>query len=193
MDTQQQETPSVKTRYIPRPTKRIPRGQSRKLQAHKALALMEMGVTIPDAAKACDVVPSTLYRFLDKIDHEKQALIKYKDNRADFKALLQVKADDKMVMIIDTITPDTILTMSEPAKKGYLDVLNNISGTHFDKERVERGESIGVLDYHVVSVNIQADFEQARKMLEQARALKASTTCQSGGETSVVVDAEEIR
>jgi len=130
----------------PRPDKGKLR-TARKINRKRVIELIDQGVSVPVVAASQQVAPTTIYRFLEKIDKEKQSLIKYKSGRADHKALLQLKTEDKIHIIMETITDDSVKAMSDSSKKGFLDVLNNISGTAYDKERLERGQSTQNIAY----------------------------------------------
>lgn len=128
--------PPVK-RIYPANRKRTPR----KLNDEKVLAMAKAGVPAADIARHQGVDPSTIHRFLQA---HKQILTDvdiYKAQRADIHAGIQLKALDVQERILATITDGVLEAAKLTEKAMLLNSLNNVFGTCFDKERLERGES----------------------------------------------------
>ncbi len=97
---------------------------------------------MPDIANRLGVACSTVYRFLDKATPEHAALEAFKANRANVFADLQNKAIKLQIDIIDSFYVDGVPVALTPQQKvGLLGSLNAVSGTIYDKERLELGKS----------------------------------------------------
>ena len=138
------ETVFKRMTAVTEPTKRNPRKAGRKqrikLDEDKALALRAQGATIGEIAEATNTTEPTVYRFLKDMKPEFRALEDFKANRADVFARLQAKAIDLQFKIVNEL--DGILPTLTPSQKaGLAHTLTVVSGTAFDKERLERGQS----------------------------------------------------
>lgn len=104
---------------------------------------------MPAIAQELGVTTSAVYKFLDKHTPEHQALEAFKNNRANVFADLQNKAIKLQCDIIDSFYVDGVPVALTPQQKvGLLGSLNAVSGTIYDKERLELGKStsnVGVL------------------------------------------------
>lgn len=134
-----------------------------KLDEEKTLALHQRGFTNHEIARQLGVAPSTVSRFLQRHQPEQQAVQTFveafKAGRADRLAHLQAKALAVKEKVIDSLT-DAIIDALLPHQKSHLLVsLNNVMGTAYDKERLERGQST---QNHAVLSRLMAEaFEQA--------------------------------
>jgi len=115
--------------------------KARKLDRKKVLDLHAKGLSTQEIAQHQGVAPSTIWRFLQQSEPERQALEQFKTGRADVLARIQAKALDVKERILDTMDNAVIKGMTISQKNGALIALNNVQGTAFDKERLERGES----------------------------------------------------
>ncbi len=115
--------------------------KARKLDRQKVLDLQAKGLSTVEIAHHQGVAPSTVWRFLQQTEPEGQALEQFKSNRADVLARLQAKSLDAQERILDTLKDDVVSELTPSQKSGMLFALNAQSGTVFDKERLERGES----------------------------------------------------
>lgn len=70
------------------------------------------------------------------------AVESFKQNRADVLARIQAKSLDAQERIIDTLNNGVVNALTPSPKSSMLIALNAQSGTTFDKERLERGQSI---------------------------------------------------
>lgn len=103
--------------------------------------MAERGLSNPEIATLLGVNQSTVYRFLERMKPEIGAVEAFKHNRADVLARIQAKSLDAQERIIDTLD-DGLLTAFTPSQKSsMLIALNAQSGTLYDKERLERGQS----------------------------------------------------
>jgi predicted transcriptional regulator len=116
-----------------------------KLNVKKVLSLRRRGLSTHEIAKHEGVAPSTVWRYLDRSEPDRVALERFKENRADVFAELQGKTigvKHRIIQLIEKDIEDGVLNALNPqAKAQYLNVLNNVQGTIYDKERLERGES----------------------------------------------------
>lgn len=123
-----------KSAYIPR-----------KLDRQKVQELRAKGLSVVDIAKHQGLAHTTVLRFLQRTEYEKKQLEKFKANRADEFANLQGKAIAVQHKILDTLDSEIeqgmLSTLNANEKARLLDALNNVQGTIYDKERLERGES----------------------------------------------------
>ena len=97
---------------------------------------------MPDIAKRLGVTTGAVYKFLDKATPEHQALEAFKNNRANVFADLQSKAIDLQRKLIESFYENGVLVALTPQQKtGLMMSLNAVSGTIYDKERLELGKS----------------------------------------------------
>ena len=122
------------------PSERTKRN-ARKMDRAKVVALAKQGMSTLDIARHQNVSPSTVWRFLQQTKPERQALELFKAHRADVLAGLQAKSLDTQERILDTLDDHVINALTPSQKSGLLLALNAVSGTSYDKERLERGES----------------------------------------------------
>ena len=122
----------------PAPAK--PQRKARKINRQKVMQLAAQGLSAVDIGKHQDVSPSTITRFLQAYQVDREALTQYKSGRADILAWLQgrnLKIQTELLSRLDglpeALTPQQIC--------GLLFALNTQHGTLFDKERLERGQS----------------------------------------------------
>lgn len=114
---------------------------ARKLNRAKALQQADRGMTNPEIAKAQSVASSTVFRFMQRMRPEQQAVERFKTGRADMLARLQAKSLDAQERILDTLDDGVVKALTPSQKTGLLMALNAQHGTLFDKERLERGQS----------------------------------------------------
>ena len=128
-----------------KPANRIDRRKHRKprkLDEKKVLELREQGLAVTDIAAHQGVVPSTIWRFLDKTSAAHQELETFKANRANVFADLQNKAMKLQHAVIDSFYVDGVLVpLTAQQKTSLMLSLNAVSGTIYDKERLETGKS----------------------------------------------------
>lgn len=134
-DASKKQKPAHKTRKASKPIKTI------KIKPDEVTALIAQGIPKTEIAKQQGVNYSTLYRYLEKIKAEKTELDQYINDRAAAKALLQIKADDVIARVLDGYTDEKIEAMTDAQKGSLVVACNAVSGTQFDKERLERGQS----------------------------------------------------
>lgn len=128
-----------------KPANRIDRRKHRKprkLDEKKVLELREQGLPVTDIAAHQGVVPSTIWRFLDKTSAAHQELETFKTNRANVFADLQNKAMKLQHAVIESFYENGVLVpLTTQQKTGLMMSLNAVSGTIYDKERLELGKS----------------------------------------------------
>ncbi len=116
-----------------------------KLDVKKVQSLRRRGLSSREIAKHQGVAPSTVWRYLYRSGPDQVALEHFKANRADIFAEMQGKTlgvKTRIIELIEKDIEDGVLNALNPqAKAQYLNVLNNVQGTIYDKERLERGES----------------------------------------------------
>lgn len=115
--------------------------KARKLNRQKVLELAEQGMSTTDIAQHQGVDRSTVWRFLELANPERQALEHFKQHRGDILARLCGKSLEVQEKILDSLDDGVISALNPHQKSGLLAVLNSQSGTLFDKERLERGQS----------------------------------------------------
>jgi IS30 family transposase len=125
---------------MPADTQRTQR-TARKLDRAKVLELAEQGLSTPDIAKHQGVAPSTVFRFLQQTEPERQAVEAFKKERGDVFSRLSAKSLDLQEKIVDTFDDALIAALTPSQKSGLLMTLNVQAGTLYDKERLERGQS----------------------------------------------------
>lgn len=141
---------------------------ARKLDRKKVVDLHKKGLSTEEIAKHQGVAPSTVWRFLQQTKPEQQALEQFKKNRADVLARIQAKSLDTQERILDTLDDAVLSELSPSQKSGLLMSLNAQSGTAYDKERLERGESTQnistvsrMIDARVTSLYRKSESEKA--------------------------------
>lgn len=117
------------------------KAKARRLDRKKVLELHAKGLTSHDIARHQGVAPSTVWRFLQQTEPERQALETFKTGRADVLARLGAKSIDVQERILDTMDDGVIKALLPHQKSGLLIALNAQHGTSYDKERLERGQS----------------------------------------------------
>ena len=115
---------------------------NRKLNERKVQELASLGVCPADIAKHQGVDHSAVWQFLKRKDIERKQIAKYKEDRADLFAALQGKALAVQEQALDHLLGDGVFaSLDDRAKASVLNTVNNIFGTAYDKERLERGQS----------------------------------------------------
>lgn len=114
----------------------------RKINSKKVMDLHARGFSAPEIARQQGVAHSTVWRFLERMKPEIGAVEAFKKNRADVFARLQAKSLDAQERIIDTLDDGVVAALTPSQKSSMLIALNVQSGTAFDKERIERGQSV---------------------------------------------------
>lgn len=124
-----------------RPTTRNQHRKKRTiLDRDKAMAMRAQGATITDIAEATGSSPPAVYGFLRQLEPEFKMIEEFKQHRGDVFARLQAKSIGLQFRIIEDL--DRILpTLTDSQKASLLHTLTVVSGTAFDKERLERGQS----------------------------------------------------
>ena len=127
---------------IEKPAVRTPRKRNaRRLDRKKALMLSERGLGSERIGDLLGVAPSTVWRFLKTNQPERQAIKTYVKDRQEVFQRIQAKALDVQARIIDSLD-DRVLSALEPHQKAkFLDSINTVFGTIYDKERLEAGKS----------------------------------------------------
>ena len=113
----------------------------RKLDHALAIEQAKRGLTNVEIARAQRVDQSTVWRFLQRAKPEIQALEAFKAHRSDYLATLQARCIDVQVRVLQTFTDDVIGALSPRDKSALLFATNAVSGTAYDKERLQRGLS----------------------------------------------------
>lgn len=149
--------PSATARKPPAVTK----SKSLKLDDEKVLAMAKAGVSIQDIAQHQGVADTTVWRFLKAHQGELQAIDIYKAHRADLYAGVQLKALDVQERILSTLTDGVLLAAKPTEKAMILNAVNNVFGTIFDKERLERGQSTA--NVSLIGKMMGGAFESAHK------------------------------
>src|SRR4029077_5065139 len=113
----------------------------RKLDRAKVIELAEQGLKTVDIAKHQGVAPSTIFRFLQHTEPDRQALEVFKKDRGDVFARLSMKSLGLQDKILETFDERIIAALKPHEKGSLLHALNIQAGTLYDKERLERGQS----------------------------------------------------
>jgi len=114
----------------------------RKLNEEQVKDLHKRGLANSEIAKITGLNHVTVWKFLDSIKAESVQLARFKTHRADVFADLQGKALSLQHKLMDHLLGDGILeSMDDKAKVSLANSINNVFGTAYDKERLERGQS----------------------------------------------------
>jgi IS30 family transposase len=151
--------------------KRTHKFSPRKIDPKKVRALHRAGLNQSDIAKQQGVRQSTIWRFLQREKPEMEYLERFKTNRADEMANLQGKTIGLQHEVLDSLhrdlQEDRVSRILPVATKGnLLNALNNVQGTIFDKERLERGESTSNVSIISRMVDSRVTSRYKRKSLE---------------------------
>jgi predicted transcriptional regulator len=119
-----------------------------RIDRKKAKKLYDQGCSTPMIAKFMGVNQSTVWRHLQILKPEKQALKRFQTNRADILAKVQAKSLNLQAELLDTLNDGVIQALKPGEKTGLLMALNAQHGTLFDKERLERGQSTSNQSIH---------------------------------------------
>ena len=121
---------------------RIPR----KLNPVKVRELAAQGLSIPDIAEHQGVNRSTVWRFLERLSPEQEALKRFQETRPDAFALLHGDTLQSHALALTRLREDLededLMRATKPSiKAGILRDVAVAGGVIFDKERLERGQS----------------------------------------------------
>lgn len=114
----------------------------RKLDQKKVLDMHARGFSAPEIAQQQGVAHSTVWRFLERMKPEIGAVEEFKRTRPDVLARIQAKSLDAQERILDTLGEGLVAALTPSQKSSMLIALNAQHGTLFDKERMERGQSV---------------------------------------------------
>ena len=131
--------------------------KARKLDRPKVLELAQQGMSTADISQHQRVAPSTVFRFLQQTEPERQALEHFKKNRADVLARIQAKSLDVQERIIDSLKDPVIDALTPSQKTGMLTALNVVHGTTFDKERLHSALSTHNVSQLTQILNLAVD------------------------------------
>jgi hypothetical protein len=109
---------------------------------------------------------TTVWRFLQQHKESISRVEIFKANRADLLAGLQGDAMDLQKRIIATFDDGMLSALKPGEKTGLLMALNATSGTTFDKERLERGQS--TQNVSLISKMMGSALDSAHKTPEPA-------------------------
>ena len=149
-------------------------GKARKLDRKKVLDLHARGFSAPEIAQQQGVAHSTVWRFLERMKPEIGAVEMFKQNRADVLARIQAKSLDAQERIIDTLDDGLLAALTPSQKSSMLMALNAQSGTAFDKERLERGQSSVNISTISKMVDNQVSTLFKRRVIQQMEAKPVS-------------------
>lgn len=115
---------------------------NRKLNEKKVTELAALGLNDADIAKHQGVSREAVWQFLDRLKIEQKSIERFKADRADVFAGLQGKALAVQEKALDYLLQDGVFGLLEDkAKVSLINSVNNVFGTAYDKERLERGQS----------------------------------------------------
>lgn len=134
-----------------------PRHAERERRAAVTAKLLEQGYSNRQIAKQVGCTSRTIDRLVPQIVAEKQSISEYRTHRADVLADLQRKAHSVMRRVLDSFSDADLSEMTGTQRAGLLRDFSIMSGTMFDKERLERGQSTS---------NIQALLVMAQKNVD---------------------------
>jgi hypothetical protein len=133
-------------------------GPPRRVDAKKLTTLVEKGVKVVDAAKACECSERQAYRILDQFGIESRALEDYKSNRADAFAGIQKKALSVASKVLESMDSREQIEALQPHQKtGLLTTTITAVGILNDKERLERGQSTSNVQSLLLVASKKAD------------------------------------
>ena len=102
----------------------------------------QAGKTTRELGAQYGVAHTTIQRWLDAHQHEQRGIQQYKTSRADIFARIQAKSLRLQEALIEELMEDRLSGLLTPTQKaGMLQSLNVVSGTLYDKERLETGQS----------------------------------------------------
>lgn len=100
------------------------------------------GKTTRELGQQYGVAHTTIQRWLDQHASQQQGVQAYRTQRADVFARIQAKSLSLQESLIDELEDDRLAGVLTPSQKAsFLQSLNVISGTLYDKERLETGQS----------------------------------------------------
>ena len=122
----------------------------RKIDPNKVKSLALLGVAPSDIAKNQNVHPSTITRYLDKININNTALEAFKKNKLNCFGVNQLKAlavKDRVWDWYLEIDKSQFAALTDTAKTGIANAANISLGTTFDKEQVLSGKPTNIIAY----------------------------------------------
>lgn len=122
-------------------SRRLSRIRSR-LPKKQVVDLANKGLNSVEIGKIVDADPSTIRRFIQKIQPEFQWVKDFRSNRADALTTLQAKNLAVQEKILERLSDEGLLSSLTPQQmSGLVFALNTQHGTLYDKERLELGQS----------------------------------------------------
>lgn len=157
-----------------------PRKSLRQRQANRITTLADQGVGAVEIARDTKLSRQSIWSFLTDLKSHRESIRDFTSNRADLLSRLQGEALDLQLKVMQSINKDEVLaTLKQSEKTSLLMALNVTSGTAFDKERLERGQStenISVVSKMLQGVTSLHKRMAASKQPEQTDAQANSTT-----------------
>lgn len=117
---------------------------------------LDRGKSQRQVAAELGISHSSISSWLDTIDQEKQQLARFRSNRADVLSQLQSRAISLQLQLIAELERDGLAGALTPSQKsGLLHTLTVVSGTAYDKERLETGQSTSNQSVVTTMINAQ--------------------------------------
>ena len=106
------------------------------------LALYEKGYSTHQISEHLGFSQTTVWRYVNQALDKNERLGHYKANRADYLAFQQYEETEIQAKLRAELLEDGVIAKFSPEiKRRWYETLNQSSGTKYDKERLERGES----------------------------------------------------
>jgi len=140
--------------------------KAKKIDREKVEQLAGQGLCASDIAKHQDVVPSTITRYLDKIDKKNEQLKRYKDNQLQVVYHRQLKKDYVADIIVDSWIEEggeSIKAKSDSTKKEILHTLQGGTRYDFEQQRLLEDKSTTNVSYPAMEAGFK-DLERQRQV-----------------------------
>lgn len=128
----------------PPATPRKRRTKLTKIEQHQAQILkgLEAGKSQRQVAAELGISHSSISTWLDTVEQSRRELSRFRSSRADVLASLQARSISFQHQLIADLEEDRLRNALTPSQKaGLLHTLTVVSGTAYDKERIETGQS----------------------------------------------------
>ena len=156
-------------------------GKALKANRARILSQAKRGLSYPEIAKSNGLNPSTVWRYLQRERVEVQALEQFKNGRADILATLQARCVDVQTRVLQTFTDDVIGALSPRDKASLLFATNAVSGTSYDKERLQRG--LSTENHSIVRRLLEQQVKELYTPIIQAKGIASTPASQDASST----------
>lgn len=128
-----------------------------RINVQRVTDLAERGVPAAEIARIEGVAQSTIWRALKKYSVERQTLDEFRTGKADLLDEMQRRGMEFVARVLESIEDEDIRAMTASQKMDAVRTGVIMSGTYYDKGRLERGQSTANIQSLIVQAARRAD------------------------------------